>query len=260
MRTPSNLSHVLADGPKQGMFWYGSSLRGFMINVATSARRLQMTPDSAAHQITQALRRAIVMLELAPGVRLSENEVALRFGVSRQPAREAMIALAKIGLVRVLPQRGTVVVKISTRQMMQVRFTREALETAIARRACERFDPIIRASIDSIMTAQRHAAHANDQAAFQDHDERLHAALAKGADADLAWQAVIDVKCHMDRVCHLTLWNTETMLALIAQHVTIIGAIDARDADAADAAMRLHLNEILRSLPRVLAERADLFE
>jgi DNA-binding GntR family transcriptional regulator len=218
------------------------------------------TLDSAAHQIEQALRRAIVTLELPPGMRLSENEVALRFGVSRQPAREAMIALARIGLVRVLPQRGTVVVKLSIRQMMQVRFTREALETAIVRRACERFDPMIRDSIDTIMAAQRRAARANDHAAFQEHDERLHAALAAGADAELAWRAVVDVKCHMDRVCHLTLWNSEVMLQLIAQHAAIVAAIDAGDADRADAEMRHHLSEILRSLPRVLADRADLFE
>jgi DNA-binding GntR family transcriptional regulator len=220
----------------------------------------QTTLDSAAQQIEQGLRRAIVTLELPPGMRLSENEVALRFRVSRQPAREAIIALAKIGLVRVLPQRGTVVVKISIRQMMQVRFAREALETAIVRRACERFDPMIRASIDSIMTAQRKAARANDNTAFQEYDGRFHAALAAGADAELAWRAVIDIKCHMDRVCHLTLWNSETMLQLIAQHDAIVSAIDAGDADRADAAMRHHLSEILRSLPRVLAERADLFE
>lgn len=217
-------------------------------------------PDSAAQSIEKKLRRAIVTLELPPGKRLSENEVALRYGVSRQPAREAMIALAKIGLVRVLPQRGTVVVKISTRQMMQVRFTREALETAIVRRACERFDPLIRASLDTMIAAQRAAAEANDHDAFQEHDERFHAAMAAGADADLAWRTVIDVKCHMDRVCHLTLSDRDTMLGLVAQHEAILAAIDAHDADAAEKAMRHHLTEIMRSLPRVLAERAELFE
>lgn len=230
-----------------------------MKNSALSSPSLLAASDSAAQHIQQALRRAIVTLELPPGVRLSENEVALRFGVSRQPAREAMIALAKIGLVRVV-SRGTVVVKISTRQMMQVRFTREALETAIVRRACERFDPMFRSSIDSIMAAQRKAAAANDIATFQEHDERFHAALAAGADAEHAWQAVIDVKCHMDRVCHLTLWDQKAVLGLIDQHETILAAIDARDADAADRAMRHHLTEILRSLPKVLADHADLFE
>jgi len=231
-----------------------------MSNAAFSSPRFLAAPDSAAQQIQQELRRAIVTLELPPGAPLSENEVALRFGVSRQPAREAMIALAKLGLVRVVPQRGTVVVKISARQVMQVRFIREALETAIVRQACARFDPMFRASIDTILAAQRKAALDNDFTTFQEHDERFHAALAAGADAELAWQSVIDIKCHMDRVCHLTLLDQKTVLGLIKQHETILAAIDAGDADAADRAMRHHLTEVLRSLPRVLADRADLFE
>ena len=85
------------------------------------------------------------------------------------------------------------------------------------------------------------------------------AALAAGADAELAWQAVIDIKCHMDRVCHLTLLDQKTVLGLIDQHETILAAIDAQDADA-DRAMRHHLTEVLRSLPKVLADRTDLFE
>src|ERR1700682_4549096 len=159
-----------------------------MKSATASASRLQLTSDSAAEQIEEAVARGIVTLKLPPGKSLSENEVALRYGVSRQPAREAMIALAKIGLVRALPQRGTVVVKISARQMMQVRFTREALETAIVRRACERFDPMIRSSLDPLIAAQRQAARNNDHASFQEYDERFHAALAAGADVELAWQ------------------------------------------------------------------------
>src|SRR5712691_7135285 len=119
---------------------------------------------------------------------------------------------------------------------------------------------MFRASIDSILAAQRRAARDNDILAFQEHDERFHAALAAGADAELAWQAVINVKCHMDRVCHLTLQERASMLRVITQHESIIAAIDARDPEAADAAMRHHLTEILRALPRVLTDRAELFE
>src|SRR6202795_5357426 len=106
-----------------------------MSDAGGSALRLQHTSDSAAQQIEQGLRRAIVRLEMPPGMRLSENEVALRFRVSRQPAREAMIALAKLGLVRVLPQRGTVVVKISVRKMRQARSAGAALEDGSVRAA-----------------------------------------------------------------------------------------------------------------------------
>jgi DNA-binding GntR family transcriptional regulator len=96
--------------------------------------------------------------------------------------------------------------------------------------------------------------------AFQEHDERFPAALAAGADAEPAWQAVIDIKCHMDRVCHLTLLDEKTVLRLIDQHETNLAASDAQNADAADRAMRHHLTEVLRSLPKVRADRAGLFE
>ncbi|MBZ4138362.1 GntR family transcriptional regulator, partial [Escherichia fergusonii] len=74
-------------------------------------------------------------LELYPGVRLSEQEIAERYGVSRQPVREALIALSKQQFVEVLPQRGTMVVKISIAKMREARFLREVIESAVVRRA-----------------------------------------------------------------------------------------------------------------------------
>ena len=95
---------------------------------------------SAAQRIENELRRLIIALELPPGSRLSEQDIAERHGVSRQPVREALIGLARTRLVEIQPQRGTTVVKISVRKMMEARFVREAIETAVVRRACSSFD------------------------------------------------------------------------------------------------------------------------
>jgi GntR family transcriptional regulator, rspAB operon transcriptional repressor len=215
---------------------------------------------SAAQRIEAELRRAIIALELPPGTRLSEQEIAERQGVSRQPVREALISLAKSRLVEILPQRGTVVVKISVRKMMEARFVREAIETAIVRRACSSFDRQTRQRIDDLLEVQDTAARRGDHAAFQRYDELFHIALAEGAGCPLAWEAVQDIKSHMDRVCQLTLPGTEAMLPLIEQHKAIIAAIDSRDEEAAAQAMRLHLTEILRALPRIEAEHPELFD
>ena len=215
---------------------------------------------SAARRIETELRRAIVAMELLPGVRLSEHDIAAQHGVSRQPVREALISLAKTRLVDVLPQRGTVVVKISVKKMMEARFVREAIETAVVRRACEEFDPQTRLRIDDLLDLQEKVARRDDHVAFQRYDELFHIALAEGADCPLAWEAVHDIKAHMDRVCQLTLPGASAMLPLIEQHRAIMSAIDARDGDAAAAAMHLHLTEILRALPRLEAERSELFE
>ena len=71
------------------------------------------------------------MLRLQPGQALSETEISKQFGVSRQPVREAFIKLAEAGLVEIRPQRGTFVVPITQRDVLQARFIREAVEVAV---------------------------------------------------------------------------------------------------------------------------------
>lgn len=216
--------------------------------------------ETTAAQVERDLRESIICLELAPGARLSEQEIANRMGVSRQPVREALIALGKSKLVDIRPNRGTVVVKISARQMMEARFVREAIEVAVARRASESFDNWTRRRIDTILSRQEAAMEMHDHNAFRREDEQFHIAIAEGAGCGLAWNAVADIKAHMDRVCNLQLRHPDSMKNLIAEHAAIIVAIDSRDAEAAAAAMHRHLNGILSDLPQIEASNPELFE
>jgi GntR family transcriptional regulator, rspAB operon transcriptional repressor len=216
--------------------------------------------SSAALRVERELRRAIIDLELPPGTRLSEQDLARRLGVSRQPVREALIALSKMRLVEILPQRGTSVVKISVDKMMEARFVREAIEVAIVRRACEAFDREARQRIDYLLDTQQTAATQGDHHSFRRYDEMFHMALATGAGCPMAWHTVEDIKAHMDRVCVLTLPGSDAMLPLVEQHRAIIAAVDAQDAGRAEQAMRHHLSAILRALPRVEADHPELFE
>lgn len=218
------------------------------------------TGETTAAQVERDLREAIIRLDLAPGSRLSEQEIATRMGVSRQPVREALIALGKSKLVEIRPNRGTVVVRISARQMMEARFVREAIEVAVARRASESFDSWTRRRIDTILARQKAAMDAHDHNAFRREDEQFHIAIAEGAGCALAWNAISDIKAHMDRVCNLQLRNPASMGNLITQHEGIVAAIDAKDGDAAAEAMRQHLNGILTDLPQIEADNPDLFE
>ena len=218
------------------------------------------TGETTAAQVERDLREAIIRLDLKPGTRLSEQEIATRLGVSRQPVREALIALGKSKLVEIRPNRGTVVVRISAPQMMEARFVREAIEVAVARRASDNFDSWTRRKIDGIIGKQRLAMEAGDHNAFRKEDEQFHIAIATGAGCALAWGAIADIKAHMDRVCNLQLRNPTSMSTLIVQHEKIVEAIDARDGDAAADAMREHLNGILTDLPQIESDHPDLFE
>lgn len=218
------------------------------------------TGETTAAQVERDLRESIIRLELAPGTRLSEQDIATKMGVSRQPVREALIALGKSKLVDIRPNRGTVVVRISARQMMEARFVREAIETAVARRASESFDSWTRRRIDAILSRQKAAEEMHDHNAFRREDEQFHIAIAEGAGCGMAWNAVADIKAHMDRVCNLQLRHPDSMKNLISEHEAIITAIDSRDAEAAATAMRRHLNGILSDLPQIEANNPELFE
>ncbi len=230
------------------------------MDVDFSPRTDARSPESAAARVERALREKIIDLTIRPGERLSESEIAERFSVSRQPVREAFIALMRQGLVDVQPQRGTVVVKLSVRRMLDARFIREAIEVAIVRRACERFDSHYRDRALALIDAQAEAVAAGDHRGFQQLDSLFHVALAEGAGCAEAWNAIELQKAHMDRVCALMLHAPGSAEPLVDQHRAILDAIDDGDAERAVAAMSHHLSEILKAVAGIELKFADLFE
>lgn len=219
----------------------------------------QESGDSAAATIEKDLRRAIIELELQPGARLSEQDIATRLGVSRQPVREALIKLANSRLVEVRPYRGTVVARISAQEMTEALFVRQAVEVAVVAKAAKSFDPWQRKRIDSLLAKQEEVSAREDHAAFRDHDEAFHIAIAKGAGVGMAWMAIADMKSHVDRVCNLTLRSAEDMQRRVREHRAIMQAIDAGDVAGAQAAMAEHLGSILDDLPELEAAHGGLF-
>jgi DNA-binding GntR family transcriptional regulator len=219
-----------------------------------------LSSETAATRIERELREAIVRLELLPGTRLSEQEIATRYGASRQPVREALIALANSGLLETRSNRGTIVVKISVQQMLEARFVREAVEVAVVRRACEHFNPMVREQIAANLRQQELFLESSDYNEFRLLDAKFHYSLAKGASCALAWKAIADVKSHIDRVTNLTFENDNIRPRAYEQHKAIMAAIDDHDADAAERIMRDHMQSILAHLPDIEAKYGDLFE
>ena len=216
--------------------------------------------ESIAEQVFRALRSSIITLRLTPGTALSEQDIASRLDVSRQPVREAFIKLSEIGLVRVLPQRGTFVVKISPKAVTDARFVREAVECAIARRAAEEIAPGAIDALRELIERQKEAARAASAEDFFVLDEAYHRTLAEGAGCAYAWKVIGEAKAQMDRVRFLRLSEATPMGHLIAHHGEIVDAIVANDADAAERVMKIHLRGILQSLPRLAQAFPDLFD
>lgn len=209
--------------------------------------------------IHEILRRDIVALRLRPGERLSENELAARFGTSRGPVREALIRLVEDGLIEVLPQRGSFVSRIALSAMERARFVREALEVAIVRRAAERgIPPATRALAEDLLGEQAECR--DDPERFTESDDRFHRAFAEGTGLASVWAIIEREKAQFDRIRYLSLPAVTPVDVLIGQHRAILAAVLARDPAAAEEAMRGHMAEVLKVARDLARRHPDLIQ
>jgi DNA-binding GntR family transcriptional regulator len=209
-------------------------------------------------QISRILRERIIQNDLKPGDRISETELARSYDVSRQPVREAFIKLADHGLLEVRPQRGTIVTRISYLAVLDARFLREAIEADIAKILATAPDKAVVADLREQLDRQA-ALGGDNPAAFIRLDERFHRTLAEAAGKAGAWKQIEGMKSQMDRVRYLALGEFRVD-KLIAQHTALVDRIEAGDVAGADAAIRGHLREILRDLPRIIEANRQFFD
>ncbi len=211
-------------------------------------------------QIYRFLRKDIVDCTIPPGTLLSEKEISTRFNVSRQPVREAFIKLAEAGLVQILPQRGTFVMKISAKRVADGRFIRQAVECAIVRRVASCITPEQLMTLEHNLHRQELAAQHHQIREFLALDDEFHYLLTQIANCALAWETIETIKATMDRVRFLSLSEVSPPENLIQQHYQIFEAIKAKDPDAAELAIHEHLQEMIYSITPIALQNTDWFE
>jgi GntR family transcriptional regulator, rspAB operon transcriptional repressor len=209
-------------------------------------------------QVYILLKRKILSLALKPNEALSEKDLATRLGVSRTPVREALIRLADEALVDIFPQRGTLVSPIRIAEVLEAQFLREALEAAVVRRAAEDPSPRLLDEMAALLTRQQRAAKGADPEEFMRLDEMFHSAISEGVAMPRAWRLIQSVKGQMDRVRFLSLPNKSHLLLLTEQHAEIFHAVEAKDPDRAEAAMRHHLKEVLQTIHALADEMPSI--
>ena len=208
-----------------------------------------------ADQVYDHLLDEIVSGALPPGTPMTELDLCDRLGVSRTPVREALIKLADVDLVRILPQSGTFVAPVSREAFRHAQFIREHLECALVAEAIRFIDATSLRELNDIIERQERAA---TPAEFYASDEEFHHAIARTSRHEDVWQVIRQTKIHFDRVRHLTLQQDAGHIPLlIEQHREILnGLTDCNEARAV-AAMRRHLREVFRRADGIFARQEE---
>ncbi|WP_351231055.1 GntR family transcriptional regulator [Streptomyces sp. NPDC002133] len=216
------------------------------ISLITAQERLR---DQVAH----ALRAALVAGELRPGHVYSAPGLAADFGISATPVREAMLDLAREGLVEPVRNKGFRVTEVSERDLDQYTELRALIEVptigAVTRLATrEQLEKLRPVAEEIVMYASGH-----DLIGYLDADRRFHLGLLALAGNDRLVETVGDLR-KRSRLYGLTrLDELGLLIASAVEHHELLDLMLAGDAQAAEACMTRHLGHV-RSL---WAESAD---
>jgi DNA-binding GntR family transcriptional regulator len=191
-----------------------------------------------------ALKSAIIKMDLynSPDpIRLDERELSERLGVSRTPIREAIAMLEREGFVKTLPRRGIHVVRKTKREIIEMIQAWAALESMaarlIARNASDAEITELRALFDSFTDAHA-ASHRVDE--YSTANIAFHQCLIRLSGSPLLVDLTNNLFLHVRAIRHRTIFEHDRARRSIEEHMGIIEALEARDAELAERLVREH--------------------
>jgi DNA-binding GntR family transcriptional regulator len=203
------------------------------------------------NDVYHQLRDAIVSGRFHPNERLVEASVTELVGAGRTAVRAALVRLDQEGLV-VEPNRGARVRLIDAREALEIEEVRAALEALLARRAAERMSEDALVELDRLMEEMTDHVREGDALGYSELNARFHQLIWAAAEHPTATRMVGGLKSQSIRFQFQTALRPGRAERSLREHETIVAALRSRDGEAAEAAMRRHLAEVLENLRWVI--------
>lgn len=214
-------------------------------------------------QIYDFLRKHITETTIKPGTLLSENSLSEHFNVSRQPVREAIMRLSYEGLLSVLPQRGSVVERISVSELMQTVFVRTAIEKECVMNIVNLDFKTKRHCLNQIEKAiemqKENLKDGEHKSSYLKLDDNFHEQLCSISGGHLAWQTIQSVKGQMDRIRFLTMNTVSPTDEVTKEHEQIFDALINDRLDECLNLLTSHLSEINETHKQAIRDYRDWF-
>jgi DNA-binding GntR family transcriptional regulator len=192
--------------------------------------------------ITDALRQEILVGDLSPGVRLTELELAARFGTSQGPVREALRILHGEALVIRIPSRGTYVTEISTTDTIEAYELRAIVESRAARELAMRWSSDLEEQIEAAIEPMAEAADRGDDLVLAEADLAFHRLLCELAGPPISVQVWRDLAVQIRRYKTISdRLNWSDPHEIVATHYPVLEALGHGDPDIAEEAISRHV-------------------
>src|SRR4051794_18062538 len=220
---------------------------------AIDATLVSIQPQMLHEAVVTQLQRMIVEGVLAPGTRLNERMLCDKLGVSRTPLREAFRVLAAQGLVALLPNRGAVVLQLTTKDIEETFEVISGLEALGGELACARITEAERNEIRALHFEMLACHAVRDLPGYYRLNYRIHDAINKAARNDVLRQTYTTINSRLQALRFRSNFDRDKWDEAVREHGEMIEALDARDGARLAKVLRTH---VLAKCASVLAQQA----
>jgi len=222
--------------------------------VTAAPIELDAAPVSLADRAYLAIRDQLIMLDIQPGEPIDDDHLAKTLGVGRTPVREALKRLEGDRLVVSYPRRGTFATGMDIADLAYISEIRLQLEPLAARRAAERAPRTTRTELDELAVRVEAVDVARaDRTQVMRWDLSVHRAIYRAANNPHLEDVLIRYDNLATRIHCMFLDRLSTLdMQVVAEHVALLRAIAAGEADRAEDLAREHVLGFERAIRAVL--------
>lgn len=201
------------------------------------------TTASFRTQAYHALKEAITQMDIYDHdeeIRLDERQLSEKLGVSRTPIREAMTLLEQEGFVRSSPRRGVFVVRKTKREILDMVVVWATLESMAARMAAQNAPDEEIASLRELFRNFEKSSLPEHMNEYSDANISFHKQILRMSGCKLIVKITDNLFIHMRAIRKVTIAHDDRAQRSIDEHMRIIEALEARDANRAEQLVRDH--------------------
>jgi DNA-binding GntR family transcriptional regulator len=196
----------------------------------------------------KAIKHRIITCEFKPGDYLNEAYISNLLRLGRTPVHQAIDRLVLDGMVEVIPRKGVIVRPVSFDEVMQIVETRLHIEPWGVRLAAERAVEKDMAALEGILARAERATTAHDTEQMMLLDREFHLTLARATRNDVLAEILRKLHERSLRFWFISLVDASHHGEVHVEHQAIVKAIRGRDLEAAEGAMRSHIESFRRSI------------
>lgn len=218
---------------------------------AAAPKRRRKEPVVSLREVAyEAIKHRIITCNLKPGEVLSEGLLSDEMNIGRTPVHQAIDRLASEGLIDVIPRKGIMVTPISLHEIFDIIDVRLINEAYCVRQVAKLADAADIKKLETNLNDMWKAAKSRNIEAMMNLDREFHGLLSATSRNTILPDIMGNLHDRSTRLWFISLRSNEHHVRVCEQHAAVIEGIKAHDADAAEQAIRDHIEAFRENITR----------